>query len=139
MRRRSWSSAKKVNYKGIKFDSVAEKDYYVILLDLKKKGLIKDIELQRRFSIPDMNGGKRFHYTVDFVVTDSKDNEHCVEVKGRFMPGNKMRYAYWQQLYRKTLHIVPTTGVAKLNTDWLTCTKCTGSLSESPVIDIFKP
>ena len=136
---RKWSSSKKATYRGITFDSTAEMEYYKILLELKKEGKITHIERQKRFPLIDMKGGNRFFYTVDFIVTDSKGRKHCLEVKGRFMPGNKMRYAYWQQLYHMTLHIIPTTGVAKFNTAWLDCKTCPKKVPDKPVIKIYKP
>lgn len=114
-----WSNSKKVTYKGDKFDSRAELKYYLLLEDLKSEGKIKKVEKQVRFSLPDMNGGKRFHYTPDFVVTTNKGYKVYLEVKGRMMPGNALRYAYWQYVYKTKLTIIPTNGPAALNTDWL--------------------
>lgn len=42
---------KKVVYAGITFDSKAERDYYLYLLDLKQRGIVTDIQLQPSFFI----------------------------------------------------------------------------------------
>ena len=42
---------KKTKAGGVTFDSWAESRYYLKLLDEKKKGIIKDIELQPRFEL----------------------------------------------------------------------------------------
>lgn len=114
-----WSNAKRVKRRGKTFDSQAEADYFFILEDLRKQRKIKSFERQVRFTLPDMDGGNRFSYTVDYVVTKLNGEEVYIEVKGRFMPGNKLRYAYWQYVYDKKLTVVPTSGIKKLNTDWL--------------------
>ena len=114
-----WSSAKKVYIDGIKFDSKAEGDYYKILKKLKEDEKITDFILQKRFSLPDMDGGKRFSYTIDFIATQLDGSLAYLEVKGRLMPGNKLRYAYWQYVYGTKLTPIPTNGPKKLNIDWL--------------------
>lgn len=40
-------------YKGIKFDSKKERDYYLFLIQLKKEGKITDLQLQVRFTVAD--------------------------------------------------------------------------------------
>ncbi len=117
--KKSWSNAKKTKYEGNTFDSMAELKYYKILKALKKENKIKSFERQIRFILPDMNGGNRFSYTCDFVVTKNDNTAIYIEVKGRFLPGNKIRYAYWQTYYNKKLVIVPTTGLKKFHTNWI--------------------
>lgn len=114
-----WSSSKKVVIDGIKFDSKAEGEYYKILKDLKETGQIEDFENQVRFSLPDMDGGNRFSYTCDFIVTKLGGEKVYLEVKGRMMPGNKLRYAYWQYVYEEKLIIIPTNGPSALNISWI--------------------
>ena len=114
-----WSSSKKTYIDGIKFDSLAEGEYYKILKDLLKDNKIQSMENQVRFTLPDMDGGKRFSYTVDFIATKLDGTKVYLEVKGRMMPGNKLRYAYWQYVYKEKLTIIPTSGLKKFNTDWL--------------------
>jgi len=117
---KKWSKAVKVVYNGEKFDSKAELKYYLMLKELLEDGRIRKIEKQVRFTLPDMKGGKRFSYTCDFVVTTLEGFKVYLEVKGRMMPGNALRYAYWQQQYGETLTIIPTSGPFKFNLDWLT-------------------
>lgn len=119
MIRKSWSKAKKTEYQGETFDSKAELKYYIMLQKLLADKKIKRIEKQVRFKLPDMDGGFRFSYTCDFVVTKNDGTDVYLEVKGRMMPGNKIRYAYWQIYYKKKLVIVPTCGMKKYHLDWL--------------------
>ena len=116
---RNWSNSKKTVVDGIKFDSKAEADYYIILQGLLQSNKITALQLQTRFTLPDMDGGKRFSYTCDFVVTKLTGEEIYLEVKGRMMPGNKLRYAYWQYVYDEKLIIIPTSGQKKFHLDWL--------------------
>lgn len=116
---KQWSKAKKVEYHGMRFDSKAELKYFLILKELLDEDKIRKIERQVRFKLPDMDGGFRFSYTCDFVVTLNNGYKVYLEVKGRMMPGNKLRYAYWQEYYGKKLIIIPTSGIHKFNTDWL--------------------
>lgn len=41
--------SKKVEYNGIKFDSIIERDYYIKLKNLEKSGIITSLELQKVF------------------------------------------------------------------------------------------
>lgn len=116
---KKWSASKKAEYKGITFDSKAELKYYLILQKLLSEKKIKKVERQVRFKLPDMDGGFRFSYTCDFVVTKNDGKKVYLEVKGRWLAGNKIRYAYWQTYYNKKLHVIFTTGLKKFNTGWL--------------------
>lgn len=42
---------RKVEYKGIAFDSARERDRYIFLCDAQEKGLITDLQLQPRFTL----------------------------------------------------------------------------------------
>jgi len=117
--KKSWSNAKKTQYDNQTFDSKAELTYYKILKTLQKENKIIGFKRQVRFPLPDMDGGLRFSYTCDFVLTQNDSSKVYIEVKGRWMPGNKIRYAYWQIYYDKALTIVPTTGLKKFHIDWL--------------------
>lgn len=43
--------SKKVEYKGIKFDSTKERDRFIVLQDMERRGEIKGLELQKYFEL----------------------------------------------------------------------------------------
>lgn len=63
---------------GRKFDSIKEKDRYIILLDMMNKGEITELELQKKFELQEGftdNDGKKqraIYYIVDFFYFDKK-------------------------------------------------------------------
>lgn len=74
----------KVQYEGIKFDSIKERDYY-IQLQLQMKAIqpeykVLNIELQVPYPIF-INNKKICTYIADFVVT-YKDRAEVIDVKG---------------------------------------------------------
>jgi hypothetical protein len=72
---------KKVIYKGIKFDSIKERNWYMVLENYIRNGRIKELELQKKFelqkSFVDNNGKKHrpIYYIADFFYYDNK--LHC--------------------------------------------------------------
>ena len=78
---------KKVTFRGELFDSIKERDYYILLLDRQKRGEIKEIKRQVPYTIvPDFtdssgNKHKALTYIADFVYTDSS-GLHIVDTKG---------------------------------------------------------
>lgn len=79
---------KKVQYKGIKFDSKKERDYYIILEQYLKLGKIKNLKLQESYElIPtyQINGKtvRKTTYKADFSYITTKDDKlHIVDTKG---------------------------------------------------------
>lgn len=78
---------KKVVYDGITFDSKAERDYYLYLLDLKQRGIVTDIQLQSSFLLQEKfrKNGKLYReitYKADFEVTYADGHVEIVDVKG---------------------------------------------------------
>lgn len=77
---------------GLKFDSVKERDYYLVLLDKQKKGLIFDLTLQEPIEIlpafKDVNGIKHkpIIYKADFTYKEPCKQygfiKHYIDVKG---------------------------------------------------------
>lgn len=69
---------KKVIYKGIKFDSIKERNWYMVLENYVRNGRIKELELQKKFelqeSFVDNNGKKHrpIYYVADFFYFDTK-------------------------------------------------------------------
>lgn len=78
---------KKVEIDGIEFDSIVEGEYYAYLKDLKKKGKIKDFEVQPLYVIQDsfVKSGKKWSqikYTADFRVVYHDLTEEVIDIKG---------------------------------------------------------
>lgn len=78
---------KKVVYAGITFDSKAERDYYLYLLDLKQRGIVTDIQLQPSFLLQEKfrKNGKLYReitYKADFEVRYADGHVEIVDVKG---------------------------------------------------------
>ena len=69
---------KKVIYKGIKFDSIKERNWYIVLENYVRNGRIKELELQKKFELQesfiDNNGKKQrpIYYIADFFYYDTK-------------------------------------------------------------------
>ena len=78
----------KVEYKGIKFDSIKEMKHYQLLEYLQKNGEIKELKLQVPFElIPTfkINGKtvRKTQYIADFTYISVKDNKlHIIDTKG---------------------------------------------------------
>ncbi|WP_336663564.1 DUF1064 domain-containing protein [Kurthia gibsonii] len=78
---------KKVVYAGITFDSKAERDYYLYLLDLKQRGIVTDIQLQPSFLLQEKfrKNDKLYReitYKADFKVTYADSHVEIIDVKG---------------------------------------------------------
>ena len=69
---------KKCEYNGIKFDSIKERDWYMVLLNYKRNGRITELELQKKFilqgAFKDNRGKKQraITYIADFFYYDNK-------------------------------------------------------------------
>ena len=79
----------KVEFRGEKFDSKAEFQYYLLLADRERKGEIRDLErqvvfeLQPSFKTKDGKTIRAIKYVADFVYYDTDTGErHIVDVKG---------------------------------------------------------
>lgn len=86
----------KVEYNGIKFDSVKEMKHYQLLEYQKKIGEIKELKLQVPYElIPTykINGKtiRKTTYVADFVYYDTRDNKtHIIDVKSSFTRKNEV-------------------------------------------------
>ncbi len=79
---------KKVIYDGIKFDSAKEANYYLKFSLMQEAGIIKDLELQKKFILQKgyTLNGKRYReisYKADFCyISTTDDKYHVIDVKG---------------------------------------------------------
>lgn len=77
----------KCQYKGIKFDSKKECEYFIYLEALEAQGEISELQRQVRFELqPSFNhNGKTIRsitYVADFTFKDQDGQLHIVDVKG---------------------------------------------------------
>ena len=92
-------------YNGLKFDSIKECEYYLILLDKEKKGEIYHLErqvkitIQPKFKRPDGKTEREVYYVADFYyeTVETVDGvigvkKHYVDVKG----GNATKTAVYK-------------------------------------------
>lgn len=96
----------KVYLDGIKFDSNRECQRYIELKTMLNAGLIKDLELQKRFVLQDgysINGHKvrPITYKADFVYFDVKSHKIVVEdVKGMRTDVYKIKKKLFEYKFR---------------------------------------
>ena len=76
---------KRTIYDGIKFDSIKERDYYIVLKDREKKGEIVELKHQSKFElIPKQDGERAVNYIADFDYFDRQLNQRIiVDVKSK--------------------------------------------------------
>lgn len=78
---------RKVEFQGIKFDSVKERNRYIYLLSLQQAGKITDLNLQVPFELQPKfeHKGKvirAIKYVADFTYIDSDGRIHIEDTKG---------------------------------------------------------
>lgn len=90
---------------GLKFDSKKEYEYYLFLLEKKKKGEVVDIKTQPVFLLQESfkkNGitHRKISYKADFLVTYSDGRIEVVDVKGMVTPYFSMKRKMFEYKYR---------------------------------------
>ena len=95
---------KKTIVNGIQFDSLAESRYYLVLLDKKKKGEIKDFELQPVFELQPTfkkNGvtHRAIKYKADFKVINNDGSISIIDVKGAETEVFKIKHKLFEYMY----------------------------------------
>lgn len=93
----------KVTVDGIKFDSVLESQRYLVLKDAQKKGIIQNLELQKKYTLCAKRAGlyrneRARYYIADFAYT--RDGILTVEdVKGVKTEAYKLKRAWMLDRY----------------------------------------
>lgn len=105
--RYSHSNAKKTMYAGVEYDSKLEASYAQFLDSELMRGNIDKWTRQDKFLLPNMDGKNSLRYLADFVVY-SKGQQYIMEVKGRLLPENKVKYAYVQYVHNVKIYITST-------------------------------
>lgn len=77
----------KCTYKGIRFDSKKECQYFIYLEALEAQGMISDLKRQVRFTLQPSfkHQGKTIRaitYVADFTYVDSDGKYHIIDTKG---------------------------------------------------------
>lgn len=102
--KRNKFNARKTEVDGHIFDSRAEAQYYVALLNRIHEGEVWNVKLQPVFKfIIDGEplrgmGGRELHYKGDFLY-DTKEGPICVDVKGMILPEFKLKWSLVKHLY----------------------------------------
>lgn len=109
---------KKVIYSDIKFDSIVEKDRYIYLKAKEEKGLIKGLELQKKFLLQDKFNYKgkvvrAIHYIADFYYIEN-DIEVVEDVKGIETDAFKLK----EKLFKNKYHHIDFYVVKKAGNKW---------------------
>ena len=79
---------KKVEFRGETFDSIKERDYYILLLDRQKRGEIiglqrqKTFIIQEAFKMPDGSVIRPITYKADFYYYEYGKGWRVIDVKG---------------------------------------------------------
>lgn len=96
---------KKVTYDGITFDSAKEANYYLKFSLMQEAGIIKDLELQKKFILQKgytINDKKRreISYIADFCYISTKDDKyHVVDIKGFRTDVYKLKKKLFEKKY----------------------------------------
>ena len=101
--------AKRVEYDGIKFDSIKEKNRYVELKLMEKANAIQDLKLQQKFVLfPKNDYGNKVQYIADFTYIE--DGKFVVEdVKSAITRKNQVYRLKKRILAEHTGHVIKET------------------------------
>lgn len=101
-------NARKTTVCGHMFDSRREAEYYLELLELKRRGIVTDIRLQPSYELlegfTDAMGKKQrpIKYTADFLVRYADGHSEVVEVKGMKTRDYVLRKKLFLHMMRET-------------------------------------
>lgn len=98
---------KKTLYKGIEFDSILERDYYMILESRVKYKVIKSFDIQVRVDLF-VNGDLISWLKVDFVITnnDGSLSYHDTKSIPTITPGFRIKAKLFKALFNKEIKII---------------------------------
>ena len=104
-------NAKKKVIDGIKFDSIAESQYYLHLKEQAEKGHIKAFSLQPSFTLQesfkkDGRAYREIKYVADFEVIHNDESIEVVDVKGMMTPDFKIKMKLFQNKYPYRLSLM---------------------------------
>jgi hypothetical protein len=104
-------NAKKKEVDGIKFDSIAESQYYLHLKEQAEKGHIKAFSLQPTFTLQesfkkDGRAYRKIEYRADFEVIHQDESIEIVDVKGMMTSDFKIKMKLFQKKYPYRLSLM---------------------------------
>lgn len=104
-------NAKKTYVDGIKFDSKAEGDYYILLKRQKENGEILNFELQPKFELLpkfEKHGEKHraMSYIADFRVYLNDGTTEIIDVKGFVTTDSKLKHKIYCHKFDEPLKLV---------------------------------
>lgn len=87
---------KKCEYKGIKFDSIKERNWYINLENMQKLGKISELKRQVEFVLIETfkledKTYRKTKYIADFTYKDKNGKYHVVDTKGFRTPEYKLK------------------------------------------------
>ena len=101
-KRRGKFNAKGCRYKGIWYDSTAEKNYSIFLEHLVEIGQLKSYVPHP----PSCQLGPDVKWKIDFIVTDNDDKEFYVEYKGLATASYRIKLKVYKKYKPKPLIVV---------------------------------
>lgn len=96
------AEAKKRGIKGITFDSKAEVEFYLVLLQAQKEGIIKEILLQPAYILQPAvkeKGLQAISYRADFHVTYADGRVEVIDIKGLPTETSLLKFKMFQYHY----------------------------------------
>lgn len=111
-KRKNKYNAKKTVVDGITFDSKDEADFYLHLKELKRKGKIKEFELQPQFELlPKFTNPKGktilpINYKADFLVRHNDNSTEVIDVKGFETADFKLKKKLFEYKYNQSLTLM---------------------------------
>jgi len=111
-KRQNKYNAQKVIVDGIQFDSKDESNYYLHLKEMKRKGEIKDFELQPVYELqPKFVNAKGknilpIKYKADFLVTHPDNTQEVIDVKGMETADFKLKKKMFEYKFNQALTLV---------------------------------
>lgn len=111
-KRKNKYNAKKVTVDGIQFDSQDESNFYLHLKELKRKGKLKDFELQPEYELlPKFVNAKGktilpIKYKADFLLFHNDGTTEVVDVKGFETADFKLKKKLFEYKYDQSLTLM---------------------------------
>lgn len=102
---------RKCTFNGLRFDSVKECNYYIILHDKERRGEIRDLRMQVKFELQpafkfNNKTVRAIYYIADFVYYDQNGVQHIVDTKGVKTDVYKLKKKLFQFRYNKEIEEV---------------------------------
>ncbi|MDW5471996.1 DUF1064 domain-containing protein [Staphylococcus equorum] len=114
-------NAKKIEYKGIVFDSKVECEYYQHLEQQKELGLIDVIQLQPKFELlPKMGNQRKTEYVADFAIWRNGNLIEVIDVKGMATPVAKYKAKHFRVLFPNISLVWICKAPKYTGKDWIT-------------------